>query len=74
MKGINFTQEQEEVLRQLSSFNDNEDVKELRRTLCLYYANKVEEQMAELEENGDWSDELQKTIQNTHLRTPYTQS
>ena len=60
-----------DILRLLSTMNNEEEVHELRRIISNYYAQKATEEMDRLWESGDWSEEKNEAILKEHLRTPY---
>ncbi len=59
------------VLRLLGSMKTVEEVDELRRVICEYYARRVDEEVDKLWESGEWDDEKNETVLQEHLRTPY---
>ena len=60
-----------DILRLLSTMNNVEEVQELRRIISNYYAQKATEEMDQLWESGEWSEEKNEAILKEHLRTPY---
>ena len=67
--GLN--QAQMDFLRLLSHFTSEEEVRELNDLVCKYYAQKIDEEMDRLWDEGKWSHEkIEKTLKE-HLRTPY---
>ena len=59
------------IMRLLSHFDREEQVKELNDLICSYYARKVDEEMDRLWTEGKWSQEKIDETLNEHLRTPY---
>ena len=59
------------IMRLLSHFDREEQVKELNDLICSYYARKVDEEMDRLWAEGKWSQEKIDETLNEHLRTPY---
>ena len=59
------------IMRLLSHFNREEQVKELNDVICSYYARKVDEEMDRLWAEGKWSQEKIEETLKEHLRTPY---
>ena len=59
------------VLRLLGSMKTVEEVDELRRVICEYYARRVDEEVDKLWESGEWDDEKNEAVLQEHLRTPY---
>ena len=59
-------------LLKMFSFAKSEDTLcEIKKALSSYFAQKVEEGMDELWEQGIWSQEHNEAILKEHLRTPY---
>ena len=68
---VGLNQAQMDFLRLLSHFTTEEEVKELNDLVCKYYAQKIDQAMDFLWDEGKSS---QKKIQETlkeQLRTPY---
>ena len=59
------------IMRLLSHFDREEQVKELDVLIRSYYARKVDEEMDRLWAEGKWSQEKINETLNEHLRTPY---
>ena len=59
------------ILRLLGSMKTVEEVDELRRVICEYYARRVDEEVDKLWESGEWDDEKNEAVLQEHLRTPY---
>lgn len=59
------------IMRLLSHFDREEQVKELNDLICSYYARKVDEEMDRLWAEGKWTQEDIETTLNEHQRTPY---
>lgn len=59
------------IIRLLSHFSREEQVKELNDLICSYYARKVDDEMDRLWAEGKWSLEKIDETLNEHLRTPY---
>ena len=59
------------IIRLLSHFETEEQVKELNDVICMYYARRVDEEMDKLWESGDWNQDKIDTILKEHVRTPY---
>ena len=70
-QNVGLNQAQLDFLRLLAHFTKEEEVKELSDIVCAYYAQKVDEEMDKLWEEGKWSEEKIEEVLNTHLRTPY---
>ena len=67
--GLN--QAQMDFLRLLSHFKTEEEVRELNDLVCKYYAQKIDEEMDRLWDEGKWSHEKIEETLKEHLRTPY---
>ena len=67
--GLN--QAQMDFLRLLSHFTTEEEVKELNDLVCKYYAQKIDQEMDRLWDEGKWSQEKIEETLKEHLRTPY---
>ena len=59
------------IMRLLSHFDREEQVKELNDIICSYYARKVDDEMDRLWAEGKWNQEKIDETLNEHLRTPY---
>ncbi len=59
------------IMRLLSHFDREEQVKELDDLIRSYYARKVDEEMDRLWNEGKWSQEKIDETLSEHLRTPY---
>lgn len=51
-----------------------EEVKELHDLVCKYYAQKIDEEMDRLWDEGLWDNEKNEAVLKEHLRTPYKRS
>ena len=51
-----------------------EEVKDLHNLVCKYYAQKIDEEMDRLWDEGLWDKEKNEAILKEHLRTPYKRS
>ncbi len=68
---VGLNQAQMDFLRLLSHFTTEEDVKELNDLVCKYYAQKIDQEMDRLWDEGKWSQEKIEETLKEHLRTPY---
>ncbi len=68
---IGLNKAQLSIMRLLSHFDREEQVKELDDLIRSYYARKVDEEMDRLWAEGKWSQEKINETLNEHLRTPY---
>lgn len=63
--------QQLEILRLFSRGLDEEDMREIKKLIAGYLAEKVSRLADEAWENNNWSDEDMKRLLETHVRTPY---
>ena len=59
------------IMRLLSHFTTEQQVKELNDLICSYYAQKIDKEMDRLWDEGQWSNEKIDAVLNEHVRTPY---
>lgn len=59
------------LLKMFSFAKDESTLLEIKKALSAYFAQKVEEEMDELWEKGEWTQEKNEAILKEHLRTPY---
>ena len=59
------------LLKMFSFAKDEAALEEIKKALASYFAKKVEEDMDELWDSGEWSQEKNEAILKEHLRTPY---
>ena len=62
---------QREFLQLLGRIKTEEELRELRKLVCDYYARKIDEEMGQLWAEGKWDNEKNEAILKEHLRTPY---
>lgn len=62
---------QMEFLQLLSRIKSKEELNELRKVVCDYYARKIDEEMDELWATGKWDNEKNEAVLKEHLRTSY---
>jgi len=62
---------QMEFLQLLSRIKSKEELNELRKVVCDYYARKIDEEMDQLWATGKWDNEKNEAVLKEHLRTPY---
>ena len=62
---------QMEFLQLLGRIKTEEELSELRKVVCDYYARKIDEEMDRLWAEGKWDNEKNEAILKEHLRTPY---
>lgn len=63
--------QQLEILRLFSRGLDEEDMREIKKLIAGYLAEKVSRLADEAWENNNWSDEDMDRLLKTHERTPY---
>ena len=73
MEQINnqLNESQMEFLQLLSRIKSKEELNELRKVVCDYYARKIDEEMDQLWATGKWDNEKNEAVLKEHLRTPY---
>ncbi|MBR1558304.1 MAG: hypothetical protein IJ647_11250 [Prevotella sp.] len=71
MEATVLNEAQMSILRLLGSMKTVEEVNELRRVICDYYARRVDDEVDKLWESGQWTDEKNEAVLREHLRTPY---
>ena len=62
---------QMEFLQLLGRIKTEEELSELRKVVCGYYARKIDEEMDQLWAEGKWDNEKNEAVLKEHLRTPY---
>lgn len=71
VQNVGLNQTQIGYLRLLSHFSTEEEVRELNDLVCKYYAQKIDEEMDRLWNEGKWRHEKIEGTLKEHLRTPY---
>ena len=69
VNGLNAAQR--EFLQLLGRIKTKEELDELRKVVCEYYARKIDKEMDQLWADGKWDNEKNEAILKEHLRTPY---
>ena len=59
------------LLKMFSYAKSEEALLEIKKALSVYFAQKVEEDMDALWDEGLWSQEKNEAVLEEHLRTPY---
>jgi len=59
------------LLKMFSFAKTDEALFEIKKAISAYFAQKVEEDMDKLWDDGLWSQEKNENILKEHLRTPY---
>lgn len=62
---------QMDFLRLLGHFKTEDQVAELRKVVCDYYARKIDDAIDQLWDEGKWDNQKNEAILKEHLRTPY---
>ena len=60
-----------ELLRMMSVFNTPEDVTDLKQAVSNYFAQKAEEEIARMWEEGTLNEAKVESFRTLHERTPY---
>lgn len=71
MKATVFNPTQLHLLKMFSYTKSEDALLEIKKALSAYFAQKVEDDMDELWELGEWYQEKNEAILKEHLRTPY---
>lgn len=70
VQDVGLNQAQMDFLRLLFHFKTEEEVRELNELVCKYYAQKIDEEMDRLWDEGKWNHEKIEETLKEHLRTP----
>ena len=62
---------QMEFLQLLGRIKTEEELSELRKVVCDFYARKIDDEMDRLWAEGKWDNEKNEAVLKEHLRTPY---
>ena len=71
MEATVFNPTQLHLLKMFSYAKSEEALLEIKKALSVYFAQKVEEDMDALWDEGLWSQEKNEVVLEEHLRTPY---
>jgi len=71
MEATVFNPTQLHLLKMFSYAKSEEALLEIKKALSIYFAQKVEEDMDALWDEGLWSQEKNEAVLEEHLRTPY---
>ena len=66
-----FNEAQLELLRMMSVFNTPEAVTDLKQAISNYFAQKAEEEIGKLWEDGSLNETKVESFRSLHERTPY---
>ena len=59
------------MLRMFQYMKSDEELLEVKKVLSSYLASKLDEEMDELWDSGQWNNEKNEALLKEHLRTPY---
>jgi hypothetical protein len=71
MEATVLNEEQLELLRMMSTFNTPEAVKDLKQAISDYFANKADEEIERLWDEGVLNDAKVESFRTLHERTAY---
>ena len=59
------------MLRMFQYMKSDKELLEVKQVLSSYLASKLDEEMDELWDSGQWNNEKNEALLKEHLRTPY---
>lgn len=59
------------LLNAMSNISSEEDFEDLQDLINKFLAERVDQEMDKLWNEGIWNDDFQKSLENAHYRTPY---
>lgn len=62
---------QVQLLRMFQYMKSDKELLEVKQVLSSYLASKLDEEMDELWDSGQWNNEKNEALLKEHLRTPY---
>ncbi|MDO4462829.1 MAG: hypothetical protein Q4C30_10145 [Bacteroidia bacterium] len=71
MNTVTLTPAQIHILNMASRIKTEEGLNQLKDQMAAYYAKLIDDDMEELWESGQWSDEKLDELREMHLRTEY---
>ncbi len=71
MEATIFNPTQLHLLKMFSYAKNEDSLDEIKKALTAYFSKKVEDEMDELWEIGEWDDKKNESILKEHLRTSY---
>ena len=71
MNNITLNPTQLHLLKMFSYAKSEDSLDEIKKALTAYFAKRVEDEMDNLWESGEWDQEKNEAILNEHLRTRY---
>lgn len=71
MESTALNKAQIEVIQALSALHSDEEVYELKRVLARFFANRAQNEIERLWDEGIINEDTLKSYENAHFRTPY---
>ena len=71
MEAITFSPAQMHLVTLMSHIKTSLALDQLKDQLADFYARQVDEEMEQLWESGEWSEEKLQSLKDAHFRTPY---
>ena len=71
MEAITFSPAQVQVFNLVSHIKSAVALEQLREQLAAFYAQKVDDEMDQLWESGEWNEQKLQSLRGSHFRTPY---
>ncbi|MCD8387912.1 MAG: dephospho-CoA kinase [Bacteroidales bacterium] len=71
MESTALNKAQIEVIQALSALHSDEEVYELKRVLARFFANRAQNEIERLWDEGIINEDILKSYENAHFRTPY---
>lgn len=68
-----FNRAQIEILNAMASLKSEEDLRELKQAISIFFAERADREMERLWEEGVINEEVIEGWKNEHMRTPYRQ-
>ena len=69
MEAITFSPAQVHVFNLVSHIKSDEGLEQLREQLAAFYAQKVDKEMDDLWESGEWNEQKLQSLRGSHFRT-----
>ena len=66
-----FNEAQIEMLGALSAIKSDADLMALKQAISEFFANRADEEMEKLWDNGTWNEQTLEDMRTAHFRTPY---
>jgi len=71
MEAITFSPAQVHLFNLISHIKTANGLELLREQLASFYASKVDDEMDQLWESGEWNEKKLESLRGSHFRTPY---